>query len=527
MQTNEELFQELGKNLEGDILFSELHRSLYSSGASLFRIKPQAIVQPKTKNDLIKTVRFASDHKIPLTPRGGGTSRAGNELGSGILIDFSKYLNQVITFDAALKQVTVQPGIILADLNKFLKPHNLYFPIDPSTKDSATLGGMIANNSSGPHAVKYGTTRAHVKALELVLSNGETVSTGTVKIPGKMDDQAGEVAARLSQGVSEILDRYDAFLEEERPYTSKNSCGYYVWDIKGEDSIDLTPLLVGSEGTLALVSEATLKLSVIPEKVLSGFVYFDDLGKVGEATQEILKEGPSMVEIMEKHILDLARDKYPDLAQYFPENTEASLFIEFQEDSDEALERKFDNIRKRLLDDSDLAVSVVQAKNQDDMKTFTKVRSISGPILNRMKGPKRPIAFIEDAAVHISRLPEYISGLRALFDKYGIKAAIYGHAGDGNLHNMAILDLREQEDVDKMLNLADDVCDLVLSLKGTVSGEHADGRLRSHYLERQYPHLFHAMKEIKVLFDPENIMNPGGDYSRGFGCTRRKFEIRT
>ena len=508
MQENDKLFESLQAQLDGDVLYSELSRALYSSGASLFRIKPQAIVQVKSKEDLVKTIKFAREHRISITPRGGGTSRAGNELGRGILIDFSKYLTRMIELNVEDKWVKVEPGIVLAELNKLLKPHNLYFPIDPSTKDSATLGGMIANNSSGPHAVKYGTTRAHVKGLELVLTNGEVMTTGTMR-SGKNSGSPSFLAAKLHKEIPEIIERYADYLEEERPFTSKNSCGYHVWDLKSGASVDLTPLLVGSEGTLALVSEATLQLSTIPEKVLSGFVYLDDLGKVGEATQEILAENPSMVEIMEKHILDLAREQRPELAEYFPENTEASLFIEFQEESDEALIEKFASIRKRLMDDKQLAVDVLQARNAEDMKTFTKVRGISGPILNRMKGPKRPIAFIEDAAVHVSKLPEYISGLRKLFDRFDVKAAIYGHAGDGNLHTMAILDLRQQEDVNKMLNLSEAVCDLVLDLKGTVSGEHADGRLRTHYVSRQYPHLYHAMREIKGVFDPDGIMNPG------------------
>ena len=508
MQDTDTLFDSLQRQIEGDVLHSELSRSLYSSGASLFRIKPLAIVQAKSTQDLITTMKFASEHMIPITARGGGTSRAGNELGRGILIDFSKYLNKVIELNVEEKWVKVQPGIVLAELNKLLKPHNLYFPIDPSTIDSATLGGMIANNSSGPHAVKYGTTRAHVQGLELVLTNGEILATGSMR-SAQSAEKDGKLGGALYREIPAILQKYEDYLEEERPFTSKNSCGYHVWDLLEGGSIDLTPMLVGSEGTLALVSEATLKLSSIPPKVLSGFVYLDDLGKVGEATQEILEEGPSMIEIMEKHILDLAREQRPELAEYFPENTEASLFIEFQEDTDQALLDKFGRVRTRLMDDKQLAVAVLQARNAEDMKTFTMVRGISGPILNRMKGPKRPIAFIEDAAVHVSRLPQYISGLRALFEKFDVKAAIYGHAGDGNLHTMAILDLRQQEDVDKMLNLSEAVCDLVLDLKGTVSGEHADGRLRTHYIERQYPHLYHAMREIKALFDPDGLMNPG------------------
>ena len=509
MQTNKEIFNELSTAIDGDVLDSDLSRSLYSSGASLYRILPTAIVQPRNTEDLVTTVKFASEHRMPITARGGGTSRTGNELGEGLIIDFSKYLNQVVEFNREQGEVRVQPGIVLSQLNSFLKPYNLYFPIDPSTKDAATLGGMIANNSSGPHAVKYGTTRSHVKELELILANGEIIRTGRNPIVTEIPADSASWSERLYHAVPATINSYSQFLEPERPYTTKNSCGYHVWDLIEDGTIDFTPLLVGSEGTLALVSEATLKLSPIPEKVLSGFVYFDDLGNVGAATQEILAEGPSMVEIMEKHILDLAREQKPELAEYFPEHTEASLFIEFQESSDEKLQEKFEAVRKRLLEDNKLAVRVLQARNKQDMATFTKVRSISGPILNRMKGPRRPIAFIEDAAVHVTRLPEYISGLRALFEKFNVKAAIYGHAGDGNLHNMAILDLRQREDVKIMLDLADAVCDLVLSLGGTISGEHADGRLRTQYVVRQYPNLYQAMREIKALFDPENIMNPG------------------
>ena len=512
MQVKDRLFEALSKQIEGDLLDSDLSRSLYSSGASLYRIKPQAIVQPRSTNDLVATIRFAREHRIPITARGGGTSRTGSELGEGIVIDFSKYLNQVIDFSAEEQWVRIQPGIVLAELNRYLEPYDLYFPIDPSTKDSATLGGMIANNSSGPHAVKYGTTRSQVSSLELVLTSGEIVQTGPRALPagaGGTSGTAQTLEDSLYRDIPVILNNYSKYMEPERPFTTKNSCGYHVWDLTADGSIDLTPMLVGSEGTLALVSEATLRLTPVPKKTLSGLVYFDDLGKVGEATQQILGQGPSMIEIMEKHILDLAREQKPELSEFFPENTEASLFIEFQEESDEKLLDKFDSVRKCLLGDNGLAVSVVQARNKEDMANFTKVRSISGPILNRMKGPRRPIAFIEDAAVHVSRLPEYISGLRGLFDKFNVKAAIYGHAGDGNLHTMAILDLRQQEDVKTMLDLADAVFDLVLSLNGTVSGEHADGRLRTQYVARQYPNLYHAMAEIKALFDPDGIMNPG------------------
>jgi len=512
MKADDKKFGLLQSRIEGNVLYNELGRSLYSSGASLYRIKPLAIVQPKSKEDVVETILFAREHKIQITARGGGTSRTGNEVGKGILIDYRKNLNQIIKFNPEEKWVRVQPGIVLADLNRQLKIHNLFFPIDPSTGDSATLGGMIANNSSGPHAVKFGTIRVHINSLELILSNGEIIQTGEKTLLHGIPANflaPGSTEERIYKKIAQCIDTYEQYLEQERPFTSKNSCGYYIWDLLTENSLDLTPLLVGSEGTLALVSEATLKLSPLPGKALSGFVYFDDLGKVGEATQQILKEGATMVEIMEKHILDLARVQYPELAKYFPANTEALLFIEFQEKSNKILQEKFSKVKKRLFEDKKLAISMLQTQNAADTKTFARVRSISGPILTRMKGPKRPIAFIEDAAVHVSKLPEYINGLRNLFDKFNIKAAIYGHAGNGNLHTMAILDLKQQEDVTIMLKLSEALCDLVLSLNGTISGEHADGRVRTYYVQRQYPHLYQAMKEIKEIFDPDNLLNPG------------------
>ena len=196
MQLKDRLFDALNNQITGDVLVSDMSRSLYSSGASIYRIKPRAIVQPRSTNDLVVIIRFAREHQIAITARGGGTSRTGNELGEGIVIDFGKYLNQVVDFSADGRWVRVQPGIVLAELNRYLKPYGLFFPIDPSTKDSATLGGMIANNSSGPHAVKYGTTRSQVSSLELVLTSGEIVQTGPTQLPAAVGGTSGAPTAR-------------------------------------------------------------------------------------------------------------------------------------------------------------------------------------------------------------------------------------------------------------------------------------------------------------------------------------------
>ena len=506
-----EILRDLRNTIEGEVVFDELSRTIYSSAASLYRIKPLGIVKPRHKKDVITVVKYAAQQKIPITPRGGGTSRAGNEVGEGLLLDFSKYMNNILEFNEQEKWVRLQPGLILASLNQFLKPYHLFFPIDPSTKDHCTLGGMIANNSSGPHAVKYGATRDYVLSLEAILANGESITTGPVPLDRIMTQESKDLQTleeKIYSGMPDLLKRYQKPMEEEKPFTMKNSSGYDLWRLQGNGLLDLTSLFVGSEGTLGIITETKLRLMPSPGKALGGLIYFNNLDNVGTATQKILELSPAMLEIIERQILDLARKQKAEMRGYLPEGTEAILFVEFQDENEEQLRQKFKEIEAKVIHQERLAVDLKVAKDDKDMAMLEKVRSVSGPILNKIKGPKKPIAFIEDAAVHPSFLSKYIKGLRELFKKFGVDASIYGHAGDGNLHLMVFLDLTQEDEVKKMVSLAEACYDLVFTLKGTISGEHGDGRLRTFYLKRQYPKLYPAMVEIKNLFDPENILNP-------------------
>lgn len=499
----EKIFRDIKIMIRGEVLYDDLSRTIYGSGASLYRVKPLGIVQPRDVQDVIQVARYAGREKIPLTARGGGTSRAGNELGAGILLDFSCFMNRLLEINPGEKWARVEPGIVQATLNRLLKPHKLFFPIDPSTKDHCTLGGMIANNSSGPHAVKYGATRDAVLSLQAVLAGGEVLTTGPVSA-GKVPGRAGTIYA----GMAEVLARYARPLREERPFTLKNSSGYDLWRIARDGALDLTSLLVGSEGTLGLITEAKVRLWPLPGKTLGGLVYFDDLEKVGPATQIILEFSPTMLEIIERRVLDLARRQKAELRPYLPEGIEAVLFVEFEGAEEAELRDRFARLGQRLGTEK-LAGEIKVARDPKDMAMLEKVRSVSGPILNKTKGAKKPVAFIEDAAVHPTRLPSYIRGLREIFGRCEVEAGIYGHAGDGNLHLMVFLDLRREEEVKKMVAIADAAYDLVLSLNGTISGEHGDGRLRTHYTRRQYPRLYPAFVEVKKLFDPENLLNPG------------------
>jgi len=419
-------------------------------------------------------------------------------------------MNKVLEIDPLKKWVRVQPGLILGRLNAVLKPQGKFFPIDPSTSDYCSLGGMVANNSSGPHAVKYGAMRDYVEALEVVLSNGEVMMTGPRPMASS-EPLSGKdgLEKKIYAGVQDILKRYQKPLQDEKPETTKNSCGYDLWQIQKDHSLDLTPLLVGSEGTLGIFIEALLHLVDLPRKTHSALIHFNTLETVGRATVEILKLSPTMLEIMEKQIIDMARGQYKKMEPYLPEGIEATLFVEFEGESEEELREKMKQVEKRLVNEEKLAISLKAAQDAKDKEMLTQVRSVSGPILNKVKGAKKPIAFIEDAAVHPSRLGEYISGLREILKRNGAEASIYGHAGDGNLHVMVFLDLKKEEDVTRMVRIAEDSCDLVLRLKGTISGEHGDGLLRTAYVPRQYPKLYPAFEELKKLFDPKGILNPG------------------
>src|SRR4030042_4106455 len=379
-----EILRDLRKSIEGEVVFDEINRTIYSSAASLYRVKPLGIVKPKHSKDIITVVKYAAQRGIPITPRGGGTSRAGNEVGEGILLDFTKYMNNILEFNRQEGWVRVQPGLILASLNKFLKPHRLFFPTDPSTKDHCTLGGMIANNSSGPHAVKYGATRDYFLSLEAVLANGEVISTGPVsldRIRTQKPNDPQTLEEKIYHGMPDLLKRYQKTMEEEKPFTMKNSSGYDLWRLQNNGSLDLTSLLVGSEGTLGIITEAKLRLMPLPGKALAGLIYFNNLDHVGTATQKILELSPPMLEIIERQILDLARQQKAELKPYLPEGIEAILFVEFQDENEDQLHQKFRELEETVIHQEKLAFDLKVARNDKDMAMLEKVRSVSGPVL--------------------------------------------------------------------------------------------------------------------------------------------------
>ncbi|MGQ9469670.1 MAG: anaerobic glycerol-3-phosphate dehydrogenase subunit C [Nitrososphaerales archaeon] len=506
-----EVASDLKRMVKGEVRFDDTSRALYSTAACIFKVMPMWIVIPKDEEDVIKVVNYAYNHKIPITARGSGSSLAGQALGEGIIIDFSKYMNKILEINEKESYVIVQPGVVLADLNKALSSINKLFPPDPSSGNWCTIGGMIANNSGGAHSAKYGDTRAYTLSLKIVLTNGEVIITRPIELYS--DDWEKTINSKTLEGeiyrrLREIYEKNQSLIEEGYPKVPRNSSGYYLKEMIRDEKIDITKLFVGSEGTLGIIIEAKLKIVERPKVKATALAYFSSLEDAGKAIIEILNFKPSAGELMDERLVSMIRQARPDVDEWLPEGTNTVILIEFDGDDFEKIKDEIERIRNRLVDDLKIAIRIDVAYDPYEQEKLWQVRKSAVPIMNRMKGEKKPIPLVEDASVHPSKIPDYINGIYEIFKKYEVEAIVYGHANDGNIHVRLAMNLKDKKDFDKMQPIADEVYDLILRLGGAFSGEHGDGRLRSAYIPKLFKQVYPLFKEVKSIFDPPNILNP-------------------
>jgi FAD/FMN-containing dehydrogenase/Fe-S oxidoreductase len=480
------LAQDLRRLVKGDVLCDDVSRTIYSTAACIFQIMPRGVVVPRDREDVAAVVRYARERGIPVTARGGGSGLAGQTLGEGIILDFSKYMNRILETNQGQLWVRVEPGITLGNLNRHLKQFGLWFPPDPSSGEVATLGGMIANNAAGAHTVKYGPTRDYVLRLECVMDDGSTTD-------GSRWKEIEHATRRL------LMEKRD-LAERHRPDVLKNSSGYHVWDREFE----MHRLITGSEGTLGVVTEAKLKVIRKPAERALLRVYFDELETMGEAVVALRPFNPSALEVIDKTTIDLVRGSMPEWNQAMPANLRSILLCEFDGARKEEVEESIAKARGVL--GKAIEVKVATGGEYDNL---WKVRKAASPILDRLQGKLRSMRFIEDAVVHPNRLVDYIRGLKAIFAKHGIEGVIFGHAGSGHIHVNLLMNPHDAEHHDKLLPIANEVAELVVSLKGTLSGEHGDGLLRAAWVSRIFGGLVSVFEEIKRIFDPKGILNPG------------------
>ena len=511
-----DLAEELTRLVEGEVRFDDVSRLLYSTDASIYQIVPVGVVLPRTERDVIATVELARRHKVPVLPRGGGTSLAGQTVGPAVVIDYSKYMRRVLEVDAESLSARVQPGIILDELNRLLAPQGLLFAPDPSTSNRGNVGGALGNNSCGAHSIMWGKTSDNVRSLRTVLSDGAVAELGQLN-RRQMDAVTGgdDLLAAVVRELTAVGAEYAGEVEARYPKIMRRVSGYnldLLPNADGDgDGLDLAQFVVGSEGTLINITEATLKLVAVPRHKALAAVHFNDLIESMEATVAALELEPAAVEHVGAMILRQARSQpeYVPLMDWVQGDPEAVLVVELTGDSETELTAKLDQLEHRMRR-SGLGYATTRLVDPAAQARVWALRRAGLGLIMNVPGPAKPLPFVEDTAVDPARLPEFVRRFDEIVREAGTEAGYYGHASVGCLHIRPLIDPKTQAGVDRMVKIADDVSDLVLEFGGALSGEHGDGLVRSPFIEKMFgPRIVEAFGRVKRAFDPDGIMNPG------------------
>jgi FAD/FMN-containing dehydrogenase/Fe-S oxidoreductase len=496
----------LRRELEGEVRFDALTRGIYATDASHYQIEPIGVVYPRSTADVQRTFAIARERGVPVLPRGGGTSQCGQTVGRAIVLDCSRHLTRASEPDLAdTPSIEVEPGLVLDHLNARLKPHGLWFPVDPSTGSRATLGGMAGNNSAGARSIRYGMMIDNVDAMEVVLPDGRCLRVGRGgDEPRGMPEELAALRALYERDAGEIRARM--------PKTMRNVAGYAL-DRLDPARENLAQLLVGSEGTLAFFSRLRLLLSPLPRRRALGVCHFPDLVTALDSVQHLVTLRPSAIELVDHNVLRLASDvpDFRDAMRGFVRGTPgALLLVEFASADPEA---ELDDDLRRLRDRmSELGHpdAVVFARTGQEQAAVWSVRKAGLNIVMSMAGPRKPISFIEDCAVPLEHLGEYARRVDEIFARHGTDGTWYAHASVGCLHVRPALNLKDPDDVALVRRIAEETHEVVRAFGGTHSGEHGDGLLRSEFLETMLgARMTAAYAEVKRTLDPDGLMNPG------------------
>ena len=515
LETARVLEAELTARIDGEVRFDRVSRMLYSTDASNYQIEPIGVVVPRSLDDAQATVEMASSHGVPILPRGAGSGLAGQSVGTGLVIDFSKYLNRVLDIDAEAKRVTVEPGINLDLLNRQLKPSGLMFGPDPSSSNRATIGGVIGNNASGAHSILYGMTSDHVISTRLALVEGGTIELGPATgedlvALAAVDDPRGRLLAKLLAYRDENRD----LIARDFPRHWRRATGYSLNEfLKPDGEFNPAKLLASSEGTLATVLSASLGLVTAPKQTALVLLQFDELVPSMAATTTILETEPSAIELMDRMLISLTREQpgYASQIAFIEGDPAAVLAVEYYGTSEDELTAKCqhleDHLAKHGVRMSAAPLRVLDAKRQADVSS---VRKAGLGLLMSIKGDYKPIPVIEDVSVPVEHLAEYVGAIEEMVAGYGTRAAYYAHASAGCLHIRPLINLKDARGVEMMREMAYACAEMAHRFGGVMSGEHGDGLQRSELNEVIFgPELYQAMRDFKQIFDPRGLMNPG------------------
>ena len=509
--------RELKSRIKGDIAIDDIARNFYSTDASVYRIVPSCVVYPKDKEDVKAVIKFSNKNGIPIHARGAGSGLTGSSLGSGIVLAFRRYMNQIIEINEDETYTIVQPGVICGNLNHELAKIGKIVFVDNSSENYASIGGMIGTNSSGAHAVKYGYMADFVEELTVILSNGEEIKTHSVEIGSEEYNNivsADTLESSLYKSVVELVDNPEVqtLISEKWPKVKMNVSGYNIRDMVKDNMIDLSKAFLGSEATLGIVIEAKLKFIDKPKNVTLVVMDFDSLADSGRAVDLIVNQiGVAAIEVLGKSVIDFGVEMNPSLKQFIPEGVDNILYIEFDEQDEKIRAEKVEKARKLIIDQEKLAKDMRYSDDPVEQANLWKVRKDAVPLLQKVREPRRIMAFVEDQTVPLEHLGHYMTKLREeVFPKHGIQAAIYGHASKGLVHTRPFVNTKDPKDLQIIKEVADEINSYVISIGGAVSGEHNDGLDRVNYIVDMYGEdLYEIFRKLKTQFDPNEILNPG------------------
>ena len=539
-----ELAAALRSRVSGGVAFDEYARVLYATDGSIYGAEPAGVVFPTDTEDVRAAVDVATDHGVPILPRGTGSSLAGQTVGPGcVVLDLSRHMDDVLAVDPDAKRARVQPGVVQDDLDDRLAEHGLKFAPDPASSNRATVGGGIGNNSTGAHSVRYGITDAYTEAVTAVLSDGSIIEAREVVLDSPEwaelvsgDDREADLYRTVRALVEDHADEIEArYPDLKRRVTGYNLDRVVYENADGERVLNPAKLFVGAEGTLGVVVEAELSLVTVPEETALALYCFEDLADAMRMVPVALEYDVSAVELMDDEVFRLAADSdgYAEYVEPIPDDAAAALMLEFDSELHDDFAAAVAATNERFLDDGP-AFDVVEAYAESAQDDLWKLRKAAIPLLMSLPGDPKPYPFIEDATVPPAELAEYVEQFEAILDDHDTSAAYFAHAGSGTLHVRPILNLKDEDGVAALHSITDAVTDLVLERDGSFSGEHGDGRARTEFTPKMYgDDLWAAFKELKTAFDPEWWLHPGNvvyrdsaadvgpDTDRGVGADNR------
>jgi FAD/FMN-containing dehydrogenase/Fe-S oxidoreductase len=507
----------LKREISGDVLFDRFNCGRYATDASFYQIMPFGVVVPRTTDEALRAMAIARDDGRIVTPRGGGTSQCGQTINDGIVIDVSKYLNKIVSLDVDKRTCVVEPGIVLDDLNRQLKKHGLWFPVDVSTASRATIGGMAGNNSCGGRSLRYGTMRDNTLSMQAALADGALLNFG----PVERDEALQADGSGLFRDMLALGEREAAEISERFPKVQRRVGGYNLDALVPRNTPNnLAHLLVGSEGTLAFTTQVELKLWPLIRNKAVGVCHFGSFYEAMNAAQHLVKLKPIAVELVDRTMIGLGRDIamfQPVINAVVRGDPDALLVVEFAE------ENQADNLRQlqrlnELMTDLGFGwnnpprkwggvVDVTEPALQSGIADF---RAAGLNVMMSMREAGKPVSFVEDCAVPLPHLADYTDRLNRIFEKHGTRGTMYAHASEGCLHVRPVLNLKLDKDVKAMRAIAEETFAMVREYKGSHSGEHGDGLVRSEFHEAMFgSRIVQDFKQVKHRFDPGNLLNPG------------------